>query len=65
LDLERGGRGDLGAWRRVLRGYGKEIEELYVPKKLEELLPWESIKGTIPKSILQHEFERAMVDSYE
>ena len=65
LDLKRGGRGDLGAWRRVLKEYGREIEGLYVPKKLEELLPWESIKGTVPKSILRHEFEQAMVDSNE
>jgi len=64
LDLERGGRGDLGAWRRVLRGYGREIEDLYVPKRVEDPLPWESIKGTIPKSVLRHEFERATVDAY-
>jgi radical SAM superfamily enzyme YgiQ (UPF0313 family) len=65
LDLERGGKGDLGAWRRVLREYGRRIEGLYIPKKLEEVLPWESIKGTVSKSILQHEFEQAMVDSNE
>jgi radical SAM superfamily enzyme YgiQ (UPF0313 family) len=64
LDLERGGRGDLGAWRRVLGAFGREIESLYIPKKLEDPLPWESIKGTAPKSILRREFERATVDSY-
>jgi radical SAM superfamily enzyme YgiQ (UPF0313 family) len=64
LDLERGGRADLGAWRRILGEYGREIEDLYVSKKVDDPLPWESIKGAIPKSILRHEFERAMVDAY-
>lgn len=58
-DLKRGGSGDLGAWRRVLKSLGKTFETLYTPKAIDSSLPWELIKGTISKSILKAEFERA------
>jgi hypothetical protein len=58
-DLKRGGSGDLGAWRRVLKSMGKSFETLYAPRGIDSLLPWEPIKGTISKSILKAEFERS------
>jgi radical SAM superfamily enzyme YgiQ (UPF0313 family) len=59
-DLDEGGMGDLGAWRRVLKRYGKRPETLYEPPKLDEPLPWEEIKGVIPISILRNEFLKAV-----
>ncbi|MEM2881102.1 MAG: radical SAM protein [Candidatus Methanomethylicaceae archaeon] len=58
-DLEEGGMGDLGAWRRVLKRYGERPETLYKPLKLDDPLPWEEIKGAVPISILRNEFLKA------
>jgi len=59
-DLRGGGSGDLGSWRRVLKSAGKSFENLYKPWDIESRLPWESIKGTPPKTILRNEFQRAV-----
>jgi len=59
-DLRSGGGGDLGSWRRVLRSMGMSLENLHTPPSLESDLPWEAIKGAIPKSHLIREHGRAM-----
>jgi len=59
LDLKEGGMGDLGAWRRVLKSRGERPETLYKPIRLDDPLPWEEIKGTVPISILRNEFLKA------
>lgn len=59
-DLRSGGGGDLGSWRRVLRSMGISLDTLHTPPSLESDLPWEAIKGTIPKSHLMREHGRAM-----
>lgn len=59
-DLRTGGQGDLGSWRRVLRSMGMRLESLHAPPRLDEPLPWEAIKGAIPKSHLIGEYGRAM-----
>lgn len=59
-DLRAGGGGDLGSWRRVLRSMGSSLEKLHTPPSLESDLPWEAIKGAIPKSHLIREHGRAM-----
>ncbi|MCX8181621.1 MAG: radical SAM protein [Candidatus Methanomethyliaceae archaeon] len=58
-DLEDGGMGDLGAWRRVLKHYGERPETLYKPLKLDDPVPWKEIKGVVPISILRNEFLKA------
>ncbi len=59
-DLRSGGGGDLGSWRRVLRPMGKSLEKLHAPPDLDSDLPWEAIKGAIPKSHLIREHQRAI-----
>jgi len=59
-DLRQGGAGDLGSWRRVLREGGESFDSIYKPKMLEDRLPWEPIKGTFSRSILQKDYERAV-----
>jgi radical SAM superfamily enzyme YgiQ (UPF0313 family) len=60
MDLRSGGQGDLGSWRRVLRPMGLSPEKLHRPPDIEATLPWEAIKGAIPKSHLINEYKRAM-----
>jgi radical SAM superfamily enzyme YgiQ (UPF0313 family) len=63
-DLRSGGGGDLGSWRRVLRLMGIGLESLHTPPSLDSDLPWESIKGAMPKSHLIREHKRAMSFAY-
>lgn len=63
-DIKGGGRGDLGSWRRVLKSLGKDIGAAYTAKPADAVLPWEIIKGPTPKSVLLHEFEKAIGESY-
>ncbi|MGQ9759358.1 MAG: radical SAM protein [Candidatus Methanomethylicaceae archaeon] len=62
-DLRDGGTGDLGSWRRILRGHGKRPENLYNPRRLDDPLPWEEIKAPVPISILRREFLKATGES--
>lgn len=55
-DISSGGRGDLGSWRRVLKVLGKKPDILYAPWDIEDVLPWEPIKGSVPKSSLAREY---------
>ncbi|MDD1775899.1 MAG: radical SAM protein [Candidatus Methanomethylicus sp.] len=63
-DIENGGSGDLGSWRRVLRSLDKSFQNLYVPPSIDSDLPWEIIKETVPKSLLIREFEKAIGENY-
>jgi len=58
-DIASGGRGDLGSWRRTLRGMGKSLDDLYRPWGIGDTLPWEAIKGAVPKSSLEREYMRS------
>ncbi len=58
-DIASGGHGDLGSWRRVLKTIGKKPDSLYVPWNIEDDLPWESIKGSMPKSTLAREYRQS------
>lgn len=59
-DIASGGRGDLGTWRRVLGGMGRDFETIQRSWLPDEKLPWEQIKGGPSKSILLMEYERAL-----
>uniref|UniRef100_A0A7C3F3J5 Radical SAM protein n=1 Tax=Candidatus Methanomethylicus mesodigestus TaxID=1867258 RepID=A0A7C3F3J5_9CREN len=59
-DIASGGSGDLGSWRRISRLLGRKVDSIYIPKPVDSTLPWEIIKGSVPKSILLHEYERAL-----
>lgn len=59
-DISEGGQGDLGTWRRVLKGIGKDFETIQPMYSEEDALPWELIKGGPSKSLLLHEYRRAI-----
>jgi radical SAM superfamily enzyme YgiQ (UPF0313 family) len=58
-DIASGGRGDLGSWRRVLKTMGRRLGDLYAPWGIGDTLPWEAIKGSVPKSSLAREYIRS------
>ncbi|MDI9608923.1 MAG: radical SAM protein [Candidatus Verstraetearchaeota archaeon] len=59
-DISEGGQGDLGTWRRVLKGMGKNFETIQPVYSEEDPLPWELIKGGPSRSLLLHEYLRAI-----
>ncbi|MGF3498456.1 MAG: radical SAM protein [Candidatus Methanosuratincola sp.] len=59
-DISEGGQGDLGTWRRVLKGIGKDFETIQPTYSEGDALPWEMIKGGPGRSLLLHEYRRAV-----
>lgn len=64
-DVAIRGSEDLGSWRRVLKIFNKNPENLYEPKPLDLPLPWEEIKMPTPIEILKSEFIKAIGDLNE
>jgi len=58
-DISEGGQGDLGTWRRVLKGIGRDFETIQPTYSEDDALPWELIKGGPTKSLLLREYRRA------
>lgn len=61
-DVAIRGPESLGSWRRVLKVFDRRPEDVYVPKSLDQPLPWEEIKTSIPIEILRSEFVKAVGD---
>lgn len=61
-DIAIRGPESLGSWRRVLKLFNKRPENLYVPKSIDQPLPWEEIKTSISIEILRNEFIKAIGD---
>ncbi len=59
-DISEGGQGDLGTWRRVLKGIKKDFETLPPAYSEGDPLPWELIKGGPSRSLLLHEYRKAV-----
>ncbi|MEN3015792.1 MAG: radical SAM protein [Candidatus Methanosuratincola petrocarbonis] len=59
-DISEGGQGDLGTWRRVLKGIGKDFETIQPNYSEGDVLPWELIKGGPSRSLLLNEYRRAV-----
>jgi radical SAM superfamily enzyme YgiQ (UPF0313 family) len=59
-DVSEGGQGDLGTWRRVLKGIKKDFGTMQPNYSEDEPLPWESIKGGPGRSFLLHEYRKAI-----
>ncbi|MDH5806493.1 MAG: radical SAM protein [Candidatus Methanomethylicaceae archaeon] len=61
-DITIRGPESLGSWRRVLKLFNKRPENIYIPKSIDQPLPWEEIKTSIPIKLLRSEFIKAIGD---